>query len=314
MDQDLLGNIPLFAKLREEELAELCKLLKEERVEDQKPVCWIGEEGSDFYLIQVGRVSVNYPDETGREVTIAVLGPGDFFGEISLLDGGPRTATVRAAGEVVLLSLSRHDFLEFLKKYPSAAIHILTVLGQRQREMLVKLRGVKNVNEVIQERATTWQRIADVIAAVSASQAFVIFHVIFFGAWMIGNGVLGGRALDPFPYNLLTMIVSLEAIFLSIFVLVSQNRSGEKDRIRADLDYQVNLRAHLAVMQLHQKIDRMEGALMSMGAKELAGGASPTSAAEKMLGVSPVVGVSPIVGVAGASADLKGMERADVGQ
>ena len=304
MDKDLLGNIPLFAKLKDEELAELAKLLKAERFVDQQPIFWIGEEGSEFYLIQVGRVSVNYPDDAGREVTIAVLGPGDFFGEISLLDGGPRTATIRAQGVVMLLSLSRRDFLEFLKGHPTAAIHILTVLGQRQREMLEKLRGVKNVNEVIEERTTAWQKIADTIAAVSASQLFVVFHLVWFGGWMLLNVVMGRKAFDPFPFGLLTMVVSLEAIFLSIFVLVSQNRSGEKDRIRADLDYQVNLRAHLAVMQLHQKIDRMEAVMTGTGMRE--GVPLPTSAAERMLGITS--GGAPVVGVTEASADRAGRD------
>jgi CRP/FNR family cyclic AMP-dependent transcriptional regulator len=282
MDLDLLSNIPLFAKLTEPELQDLAGLLKEQRVANQQPVFWIGDEGSDFYLVQVGRVSVCYPDEAGHEVTIAVLGSGDFFGEISLLDGGPRTATVRADGDVVLLTLTRHDFLEFLKRNPVAAIHILTVLGQRQREMLDKMRGLKNVNEVIEQHTSAWQRIADVIAAVSASSWFVMFHLIWFGAWMIYNKIKGPDAVDPYPYGLLTMIVSLEAIFLSIFVLVSQNRSGEKDRIRADLDYQVNLKAHLEVMQLHRKIDRIERAVAGMTG---ATGMEPTSATERMLGV-----------------------------
>src|SRR5688572_6434676 len=215
MDKDLLGNIPLFAKLKDEELGELAKLLKSERVEDHQPIFWIGEEGSDFYILQVGRVTVSYPDDTGREVTIAVLGPGDFFGEISLLDGGPRTSTIRADGDVMLLSLSRADFLEFLKKQPSASIPVLAVLGQRQREMLEKLRGVTNVNEVIKERSTTWQKAADTIATVSASQPFVLFHLFWFGGWMLFNTTMGQRAFDPFPFGLLTMIVSLEAIFLS---------------------------------------------------------------------------------------------------
>ena len=284
MDQDLLANIPLFAKLNPAELAELSGLLKEQKVENQQPVFWIGDEGADFYLVQVGRVAVCYPDELGHEITIAVLAAGDFFGEISLLDGGPRTATVRADGDVQLLSLSRHDFLEFLKRNPSAGIHILTVLGQRQREMLEKLRGVKNVNEVMEERTTRWQKIADVIAAVSASQAFVIFHIILFAGWMVVNKVIGEKAFDPFPYNLLTMVVSLEAIFLSIFVLVSQNRAGEKDRIRADLDYQVNLKAHLEVMQLHRKIDRIEQAVGALSEGTTRSG-EPTSATEQMLGV-----------------------------
>src|SRR5689334_12921496 len=156
MDLDLLSNIPLFAKLNEGELRELGGLLKEQRVAGQQPVFWIGDEGSEFYLVQIGRVAVCYPDEAGHEVTIATLGPGDFFGEISVLDGGPRTATVRADGDVTLLSLTRHDFLEFLKRNPVAAIHILTVLGQRQREMLDKMRGLKNVNEVMEQRTSTW--------------------------------------------------------------------------------------------------------------------------------------------------------------
>ncbi|HSI37110.1 MAG: DUF1003 domain-containing protein [Phycisphaerae bacterium] len=280
MDPDLLAHIPLFAKLAPAELADLAQLLTEKRFTAQQPVFWIGEEGSDFYLVTVGRLAVCYPDEAGHEITLAMLAAGDFFGEISLLDGGPRTATIRAQTDCILLTLTRHDFLAFLQRHPAAAVHILTVLGQRQREMLEKLRGVKNVNEVFEEKSTAWQRAADLIAAVSASQPFVLFHVFMFAGWMILNAILGERAFDPYPYQLLTMIVSLEAIFLSIFVLVSQNRSGEKDRIRADLDYQVNLRAHLAVMQLHQKMDRIEAAL----AGEAKPG--PTSATERMLGIT----------------------------
>lgn len=284
MDVDLLSNIPLFAKLNAEHLAELVALLKQRQVASQQPVFWIGDEGDEFFIIQLGRVSVCYPDHLGHEIVIAVLGPSDFFGEISLLDGGPRTATVRADGDVTLLCLSRHDFLEFLTRNPSAGIHILTVLGQRQREMLEKLRGVKNVNEVIEERSTPWQKIADVIAAVSASKGFVVFHVIFFAVWMLLNKFIPAIAFDEPPYGLLTMIVSLEAIFLSIFVLVSQNRSGEKDRIRADLDYQVNLKAHLEVMQLHRKLDRVE---KMVGQLTPAPPQPPTSASEQMLGLPP---------------------------
>jgi len=281
MDQDLLAHIPLFAKLSAEQLAALTTLLKEQRVAAQQPVFWIGEEGSDFYLIQVGNAGVCYPDDAGHEITLAVLDPGDFFGEISLLDGGPRTATVRAQSDMILLTLTRHDFLKFLQEFPSAAIHILTVLGSRHRDMLEKLRGVKNVNEVFEEKSTRWQRAADLIAAVSASQPFVIFHLVLFAGWMIVNAIMD-KPFDGYPYQLLTMIVSLEAIFLSIFVLVSQNRSGEKDRIRADLDYQVNLRAHLAVMQLHQKMDRIE---LALAGKPLPV-AGPASGAEKSLGLN----------------------------
>jgi uncharacterized membrane protein len=283
MDRDLLANNPLFAKLTADQLGELSSLLKSQTVENQQPVFWIGDQGSDFFVVQLGRVAVCYPDEMGHEVKIAVLGPGDFFGEISLLDGGPRTATVRAEGDVTLMSLSRHDFLQFLQAHPSAAIHILTVLGQRQREMLDKLRGVKNLNEVAEERMNVWYRIADKIAAVAASGTFLGLHVLWFAAWIVPNVVKGDQGFDPFPFGLLTMIVSLEAIILSIIIMVSQNRAGEKDRLRADLDYQVNLKAHLEVMQLHRKIDRIERAVGVLGGAD--GLAPPTSATQEMLGV-----------------------------
>jgi uncharacterized membrane protein len=284
MDQDLIANIPLFGKLSPSEVAELAGLLKEQRVGAQQPVFWIGDEGADFYIVQVGRVAVCYPDELGHEVKLAVLGPGDFFGEISLLDGGPRTATVRAEGDVRLMSLSRHDFLEFIRRNPSSSIHILTVLGQRQREMLEKMRGLKNVNEIAEERMNVWYRVADKIAAVSASGTFLGLHLAWFAVWIIPNVVQGEKGFDPFPFGLLTMIVSLEAIILSIIIMVSQNRAGEKDRIRADLDYQVNLKAHLEVMQLHRKIDRIERAVGAMNGGHAPG--APTSATEQMLGIT----------------------------
>src|SRR4051812_5637043 len=129
MDQDLIANVPLFAKLSAGEVAELAGLLKEQRVGAQQAVFWIGDAGADFYIVQVGRGGVCYPDGLGHEVKLAGRGPGDFFGEISLLDGGPRTATVRAEGDARLMTLSRHDFLEFIRRNPSTAIHILTVLG-----------------------------------------------------------------------------------------------------------------------------------------------------------------------------------------
>src|SRR3954471_8771826 len=255
MDSDLLVNIPLFAKLPPEQLQELAGMLNRHEFKAADPIFWVGDSGTDFYIIQVGRVTISCPDEQGKEITLADLGAGDFFGELSLLDGGPRTATARAQSDVILVSLNRSDFMQFLNHRPMAAGYIVSVLGARQRDTLQKLRGITNVNTVIEERATPWQRIADVIAAISASQTFVVLHVFLFAGWMIVNAALRSHAFDPYPYNLLTMTVSLEAIFLSIFVLISQNRAGEKDRIRADLDYQVNLKAQHEIMNLHHKLD-----------------------------------------------------------
>jgi len=275
MDRDLLTKIPLFAKLPPEQLDELAGLMTRHEFKMSAPIFWVGDKGTDFFVVQSGRVTLSYPDEVGRDVTLADLGAGDFFGEISLLDGGPRSATARAQTDVVLMSLKRDDFMNFLNNRPMAAGYIVTVLGARQRDMLNKLRGVTNVNTVIAERATAWQRIADVIAAVSASQAFVLLHLVWFGGWMVLNAVRGPNAPDPYPFGLLTMIVSLEAIFLSIFVLISQNRAGEKDRIRADLDYQVNLKAQHEIMEILQRMDRLDRRL-----EDLASGLPATKATQ----------------------------------
>lgn len=261
MAAQALANIPLFAELESTELAALSRLLKTRSVAANDTIFWIGDSGDELFIVESGAVQVSYPDEQGREVTLAVLRPGQFFGDLSLLDGGARTATARATDPTVLLSLSRRDFIDFLKAHPSAAVEVLGVLGHRQRETLERLRSVRNVNEEIEQRATRWQRIADVIAAISASQTFVLLHLFWFGGWIGYNLVRGKDGPDPFPFGLLTMVVSLEAIFLSIFVLISQNRSGEKDRLRADLDYQVNRKAQLEIMQLHEKMDRIENAL-----------------------------------------------------
>lgn len=258
MDSSLLRKIPVLDRLDEQELARLGGALQPKRFAANEPIIWIGEAGDELFLITAGRVSVTCPDETGKEVLLATLGPGDFFGDVALFDSGPRTASVRALEETETLVLKRDDFHSFLRQNPDAAIDVLQTVGRRHREMLEKLRGVTNANAAIEQKATRWERIADMIAAVSASQPFVFFHVLWFGIWIVLNLIMGEeKGFDPFPFGLLTLIVSLEAIFLSIFVLISANRAGEKDRIRADADYQVNLKAQYEIMQLHAKLDRL---------------------------------------------------------
>ncbi|GIW75925.1 MAG: hypothetical protein KatS3mg104_0988 [Phycisphaerae bacterium] len=256
-DTELLQKIPLFSRLDPIELARLSELLEHRSFHANQPVIWIGETGQELFIIQHGQVVVSYPDESGNEKILNTLGPGDFFGDVALLDGGPRTASVRTITESQMLVLKRDTFLDFLRKYPDAAIDVLVTLGKRHREMLDKLRGIANPNQVIEQKTSRWERIADTIAMVSASQPFVLFHVVWFSGWVGMNLLMGEKGFDPFPFGLLTLIVSLEAIFLSIFVLVSANRSSQKDRIRADVDHQVNLKAQYEIMQLHTKLDQL---------------------------------------------------------
>lgn len=260
----LLKNIPLFAQINDAERTELAALLKSRSYQQSQPVIWIGDPGADFYIVQQGNVTLSCPDESGNEMELATLGPGDFFGEISLLDGGPRTASARARTAATLLTLGREDFLQFLRTKPTAAIHVMTVLGSRTGGMLDKLRGLKNVNEAVEESTTQWHRVADRVSQWMVTPVFVVSQIALVAVWIFINEwqrLAGGQSFDIYPYCLLALVMSSEALFLSTFVLISQNRQGQRDRIRADLDYQVNVKAHLEVMQLHQKMDRLAALL-----------------------------------------------------
>lgn len=266
MDATETKAIPLFANLNDEEAANLAQMLEPRELAPHQVLFWLGEPGREFFVITRGNIHLTYPDHAGNEMTLAILGAGDFLGEIALLDGGPRTATARAAGAPVsLLSLNREQFHRFITQNPLSAIHMMSVLGGRQRETVERLRGIRNVNEVLQEQSSRWQRISAAIAAAAASEAFLMIHAILFGAWIIMNIAMGkGRAPDPFPFPFLCFWTSCEAIFLSLFILVSQNIQGKKDRIRTDIEYQVALKMQVEIMQLHQKIDHLPEEVIGM--------------------------------------------------
>jgi CRP-like cAMP-binding protein len=267
--QGPLATIPIFAGLAPEEREELHALMRVERVPANQTIFWFGDPGDSFYLIHHGHVVVTVPNERGEHVVLNQLGPGGFFGEISLLDGGTRTASVRAVTETELFVLGRDDFHAFLRRYPEVAIAILEVMGQRQRASTVAFRTLTNPNVAFEEtRLTSWQRLGDRISARAASSGFFLLHVAFFTLWVLVNGL--GRAgviprrlaFDP-TFGVLTMIVSLEAILLTIFVLVSQNRQAEKDRLQTDLDYQVNVKAQTEILGLSRRLAQIEAKLLS---------------------------------------------------
>lgn len=262
-----LSHIPIFRSLEPEALGALAAIMTRQAVPANEMVFWIGDPAGPLYVVDSGQVAITAPDEDGEHVLLETVGPGGVFGEISFLDGGPRSATARAVTDTVLLVLPREAFHDFLLQRPDVSIGILQIMGARQRASTATIRGLKNPNAVIAETATIWQRVSDIIASVAASQAFTIVHVAWFGCWILLNvtasaGLLpASLAFDPYPFGLLTLIVSLEAIFLSIFVLVSQNRQAERDRIRTDLDHHVNVKAHLELINIVQRLERIEHAV-----------------------------------------------------
>jgi uncharacterized membrane protein len=185
---------------------------------------------------------------------------GQLFGELSMLDSGPRTATAVALTDAELLVLDREDLLLLFQKRPDAALHMLAAMSgmTRKADELLRTRVSRNVNEEVPEPTSVLQKVADVIAWFSGSMPFLILNGAWFVIWISLNVFpFGFKPFDPFPFGLLTMIVSLEAIFLSCFVLVSQNRQAEKDRVRADIEYEVNIKAELEIAHLHEKTDRI---------------------------------------------------------
>lgn len=262
-----ISHIPIFAKLDPAGHDALIARLTRHTLKAQEPVFWFGDVGDTLYVVDTGQVAVTAPDSDGNHVLLDTLGPGGIFGELSLFDGGPRSATVRAVTDCSLLALNREAFHGFLHERPDVAIDVLHVLGARQRASTATIRGLRNPNAAIAEATTRWQRVSDVVATVAASHGFTIAHLCWFGGWILTNVLAiagwlpGALAFDPFPFGLLTLIVSLEAIFLSIFVLVSQNRQSERDRIRTDLDYQVNVKAHVEIMGIVERLERIERAV-----------------------------------------------------
>ncbi len=260
-DAALLAAVPFFQLMTDQERSGLAEVLHTVRIPAGRTIFEYGDPGDSLYVIREGEVEIFIRDDTGTRILLETAGPGGFFGEVSLLDNGPRTASVVATRDLEALQLDRAHLDEFLQRYPTAAIDLLTVVGHRLRETNRRLRHTasRNVNEEMEDLRSPIQKATDWIAEFSGSLAFLALNTLFFAFWITVNlGLIPGlAAFDAFPFGLLTMLVSLEGIFLSIFVLVSQNRQAAKDRIRSNIEYEVNLKAEMEIAHLHEKVDGM---------------------------------------------------------
>jgi CRP/FNR family cyclic AMP-dependent transcriptional regulator len=260
MTLEALRTVPLFASLDDDAATTLRGLLTEQNVKSDTRLFRQGEQGDAMYLIESGRVRISIHDEDNKELTLAELAQGDFFGEMSLIDGRQRSATASVIEEGTLAILSRESFLSFVRANPDVALKMLSALSDRLRrtDELLRSRVSRNANEEEQLRLTMADRAADFIAEFGGSWKFigVSFAIIIF--WIVFNSVVMVRGFDESPYELLGLILSIVAGIQAPIIMMSQNRQGENDRLRADLDYRVNLKNELSLAEVLRRLDVLE--------------------------------------------------------
>jgi len=266
-----LSQIPMFKQLDNEELENLASSVDQVTYKAGETVFHERDHGDALYVVESGSIRIWVRDEDVQEITLSELRPGEFFGELSVFDGGERSANATAIEETVLHRLSRDDFQQFLLKYPSAAVDVIREIGARMRQTnaLVSQRVTRNINREMDEKMTLGQRIADKVASFGGSWTFIGIYSGFLVIWMSINSFIlsrmgsgpDGSQWDPYPYILLNLMLSMTAALQAPIIMMSQNRSGEKDRLAAEQDFKVNLKSELMLEELIRRDKAREAQL-----------------------------------------------------
>jgi CRP-like cAMP-binding protein len=259
MTLEALRSVPLFAALDDESARALRALLEVRAVPAGTLLFSAGDAGDAMYLIEDGRVRIFVVDEDGQEVTLAELARGDFFGEMAIIDGKPRAASVAVTEPARLAVLKRDDFINFVRRNGQVALEMISAISARLRrtDELLQKRVSRNVNELEQEQMTLADRLADNVSNFSGSWPFLLATILFITSWVL----LIGRLL-PYDFlngmGLLDVINGIIAALLTPIILLSQNRQEKKDRLRSDMDFQINLKNELAITEILRRIDVLE--------------------------------------------------------
>lgn len=270
--KEFLSKIPIFKFLPEEDHISLVSLWKTKTMNAGEVLFRKGEPGSSMYVIEEGEIEILLPvDPPVNEVQLSILREGEFFGELSLFADTPRTATARANSNTKLVEMQRGDFITFVMERPSIGISMLSEMAKRLQltnELITSLAS-KNPNDEIEEKLTVGDRIADKIAEFGGSWRFILSFGAFMFIW-IGINVVQFliKPFDEYPFTFLNLMLSTVAALQAPVIMMSQNRAQKKDRLKADLDYQVNVKSELMLQQLHQKMDRLMDEEMTNFRKE----------------------------------------------
>jgi CRP/FNR family transcriptional regulator, cyclic AMP receptor protein len=261
IDASILNEVEHLRELSQEEKAALAEKIELHRYSAGQAVFNYGDPGHALYIVRSGEVEIFVKNDQGEKIVLETSRPGDIFGEVALLDGGTRTAWVAALGDVELLRLDREHFEAYVRQHTPAALNLLSVAARRLRrsDEVIRRTVTRNVNDVAAEQGTLLTRLADAVPSFTGSIASLAFHAVFLGGWIAINLSLirNTKAFDPYPFEFLSVIVSLEAIFLTLFVLTSQNRQRSRDRIRSDIEFESSINTETKIAYLHEKIDKL---------------------------------------------------------
>ena len=261
MTLEALRSVPLFASLDDTAARHLRSLLLVQDIKSNSAIFRAGDSGDSLCLIESGRVRISVTDQDGKLVILAELAGGDFFGEMALIDGQPRSADATVIEDARLAVLSREDFLSFVRGNPDVAMEMISAVSHRLRrtDELLRQRVSRNINEEEKAQQTFAARMADMIAEFGGSWKFIGASVALLICWMILNTlVLHEAAFDPSPYILLNLVLGIMGGLQAPIILMSQNRQSDKDRLRSDLDYKVNLKNELSLTELIRRFDLLE--------------------------------------------------------
>jgi len=254
---EVLKHVPLFALLDEEETAVLAGQVRLKTFAPRQRIYKIGDSGGQAYVVVSGRVRVSTVDQDQQEVVVDEPSHGEFFGFASMLEQTAHQTEAVAIDEAVCLEVDQKDIAVLLQRKPLAGMDMLRVLGRQchASQQLVRLRANRHPNEVIEKDATFGERIADLVAGFGGSWTFIITFSVALAVYMTIDAALGKKAWDPYPYILLNLFLSMLAAVQAPIIMMSQNRQDTKDRLRGELDYDVNRRAEVEIQGLARKLN-----------------------------------------------------------
>ncbi|HEX5284936.1 MAG TPA: DUF1003 domain-containing protein [Bryocella sp.] len=253
---DELRGVPLFSLLDEDELAVLAQQVEKREFAAKQRIYKAGDPGANAFVVMSGWVRVTLIDEDGQEVVFSEPHHGDFFGFASMMDNAPHATSAVAMDATKCLVIDRNDLEQLIRSKPLAGLDMLTVLAREihSTQRIVRGRAARNPNEVFEEAETTGERVADKVASFGGSWTFIFVFLLSECVYVLINLTLKKHAWDPYPFILLNLFLSMLAAIQAPVIMMSQNRQDSKDRVRSELDFQVNRRAESEIQGLARKI------------------------------------------------------------